>query len=152
VLEYQRIEKRRKRAVGGLLLLSGFLFLIGLIGSASAVLADRSLPFDDPITFLWILMPITLTGIYFAMAILFHRRIKWAGWVALVISAILFLGMLAAIAGMIYTQLTETNYDSTTLLMFIDVIVLLIAMGPAAVTFEIWWALREPSVWVEQPT
>ena len=153
VLEYQRQLKVWTRGGRGLQWLSIAIAVLCAIPTIpSLVMLSGSRPTFDELKYVpLIMLPSAWSITYMAMAILFRRRIRWAGWVAFAMTVFKFLAwtLMAVIA--VYNIFQESYGDVWFLKYLATFMFLAVSVGLAAVAVEILLAMRARLAWIAPP-
>jgi hypothetical protein len=98
-----------------------------------------------------IMLPLALGITYFVMALLFRRRVRWAGWVAFAITLLLFLAWTTLGAMASYNVLSDSEHVPWPLKCLVLFMFIAFDVGLAAVAVEVLQAMRARLAWSPSP-
>ena len=150
VLDYQRAEKAKRIATGGLLIMGVTLTTIPILLSALVMLEGRHTGIHARRDLLLIAaiaaFPFVWGSAYIITALLIRRGIRWAGWLALALTSIQVAGWLI-LASLSTLELINNHYESLGLKALLFGLFLIVTVGFTALVLEVWIALRAPQLW-----
>lgn len=156
ILNYQRAEKAKRTATGGLLIMGIAFVAASTLLTASAAFApgfSSGHPhrgwvflFEFLITVAIVAIPLAWGSLYIICALLIHRSRRWAGRLALVMTSIQALAWLPLAARGVVAVVND-RYESLPFKLLICSLLLLVTIGFLALVLEVWRALRAPQLW-----